>query len=57
MEPKPNTMNDALNRLRDPSRSTEQHFRDLAEAIEILVILGPGTDKRDLDADISHYRD
>lgn len=57
MEPKPNTMQEALNRLRDPSRSTEAHFRDLADALEILVVLGPGTDKRDLDVDIRDYRD
>lgn len=58
MEPKPSTLNEALDRIRDPGRSTEQHFRDMADAIEILVCLGMSDmDKRDLDVDIIDYRD
>lgn len=58
MESKPSTLREALDRVRDPSRSSDQHFADLADAIEILVVMGFGdTDKRDLDIDIRDYRD
>jgi len=58
MEQKPATLNEALDRLRDPSRSTEQHFSDFADAIEILVCLGmTDLDKRDLDTGMNGYRD
>jgi hypothetical protein len=57
MEPCPRTLNEALDRLRNASRSHEQHSRDLADAIEILVLLCiGGLDSRDLDADITNFR-
>lgn len=57
MEPQPRTLNEALRRLRDPQRSPEQHCRDLADAIEILVLLGwNDLDSRDLSADITNHR-
>jgi len=56
MEPKPTTMNEALDRLRNQHRTDNDHWRDLADALEILVILGGETDSRDLHADISGFR-
>lgn len=57
MEPKPKTLGEALDRMRDPARGTDAHFADLADAIEILVILGFGEmDRRDLDVDVTDYR-
>lgn len=56
MEPKPATLTEALNRMRDTTRTTEQHFHDFADALEIIVILGDDTDARDLDRDITDFR-
>jgi hypothetical protein len=53
MEPKPKTMNEALDRLRDTSRISTFAL-DLADALEILVILGK--DSRDLDRDVTDFR-
>ena len=55
MESKPRTMTEALNRLRDGHRPDIQHWRDLADALEILVILGGGTDSRDMDRDVTDF--
>lgn len=57
MDTKPKTLGEALEQLRDGSRTDAQHFRDLADALEILVLLGNReTDKRDLDIDVTDYR-
>lgn len=55
MEPKPKTMNEALDRLRD-TRRISTFARDLADALEILVILGKDTDSRSLDQDVTNFR-
>lgn len=58
MEPKPKTMNEALDRLRDDTRNgfASTFGRDLADALEILVILGKDTDSRSLDQDVTDFR-
>lgn len=55
MESKPRTMTEALERLRNGNRPDIQHWRDLADALEILVILGRDTDSRDLDRDVTDF--
>jgi hypothetical protein len=55
MEAKPKTMTEALDRLRDGARPDIQRWRDLADALEILVILGGQTDSRDLDRDVTDF--
>jgi Na+/H+ antiporter NhaA len=58
MEPKPKTMAEALQRLRDATRNgfASTFGTDLADALEILVILGKDTDSRDLDRDVTSFR-
>ena len=51
--PQHKTMRSALSSLRNGLNPEIQHWRDLADAIEILVILGKDTDSRDLDRDVS----
>jgi hypothetical protein len=53
---KPKTLREAFGRMRDGNRSTDAHFRDLADALEIMVIMGQDTDSRDLGRDITDYR-
>jgi hypothetical protein len=55
MENKPKTITEALNRLRGGGGPDIQHWRDLADALEILVILGGNTDSRDMDRDVTDF--
>ena len=55
MEEKPKTMREALERLADSAR-TLTFARDLADVIEIFVILGRDTDSRSLDVDVTGLR-
>lgn len=55
---KPKTLREGLNRLRDLNRSLclENIANDLADILEILIIVGFDTDGRSLDIDVTNFR-
>lgn len=57
-ENKPKTLREGLNRLRDLKRSLymENIANDLADILEILIIMGFDTDSRSLDIDVTNLR-
>jgi hypothetical protein len=57
-ENKPKTLREGLNRLRDLNRSLylENIAKDLADILEILIVMGFDTDGRSLDIDVTSFR-
>lgn len=57
-ENKPKTLREGLNRLRDPGRSLflEDLAKNLADVLEILIVMGFDTDGRSLDIDVTNFR-
>ena len=57
-ENKPKTLREGLNRLRDPGRSLflEDLAKNLADILEILIVMGFDTDSRSLDIDVTNFR-
>lgn len=57
-ENKPKTLREGLNRLRDLKRSLymENIANDLADILEILIVMGFDTDGRSLDIDVTNLR-
>lgn len=55
---KPKTLREGLNRLRDLKRSLymENIVNDLADILEILIVMGFDTDGRSLDIDVTNFR-
>jgi hypothetical protein len=54
-ENKPKTLREGLNRLRDVKRSL-YIANDLADILEILIVMGFDTDGRSLDIDVTNLR-
>ena len=60
-ENKPKTLRDGLNRLRNPDRNCWKTdittiANDLADILEILIVMGFDTDSRSLDIDVTNLR-
>lgn len=69
-ENKPKTLREGLNRLRDPgrgcgslfleglakNRTVEDLAKNLADILEILIVMGFDTDGRSLDIDVTNLR-
>lgn len=69
-ENKPKTLREGLNRLRDPGRGCRSLFleglvknrtvedlaKNLADILEILIVMGFDTDGRSLDIDVTNLR-
>ena len=60
-ENKPKTLREGLNRLRNPDRNcwmtdTTTMANDLADILEILIVMGFDTDSRSLDIDVTNLR-
>ena len=60
-ENKPKTLREGLNRLRNPDRNcwetnTTTMANDLADILEILIIMGFDTDGHSLDIDVTNLR-
>jgi len=58
---KPKTLREGLNRLRNPDRNCCKTdittiANDLADILEILIIMGFDTDGRSLDIDVTNFR-
>lgn len=60
---KPKTLREGLNRLRNPDRNrwcwktdTSTMANDLADILEILIVMGFDTDGRSLDIDVTNFR-
>ena len=60
-ENKPKTLREGLNRLRNPDRNCWKTditttANDLADILEILIVMGFDTDGRSLDIDVTNFR-
>jgi len=60
-ENKPKTLREGLNRLRNPGRNCWKTdittiANDLADILEILIVMGFDTDGRSLDIDVTNLR-
>lgn len=60
-ENKPKTLREGLNRLRNPDRNCWKPdittmANDLADILEILIVMGFDTDGRSLDIDVTNFR-
>lgn len=57
-ENKPKTLREGLNRLRNPrlNLDTEEVAVNLADILEILIVMGFDTDGRSLDIDVTNFR-